>query len=111
MNIHLIEPTGTPENHSKTVALTGYVYLQDFGAGIERSYVLFSNERMADRHYTLIGPVYINYEVPASFDHAAAQIAALEEEKAELRAAFQTRLTEINDRINKLQALEMTVEA
>lgn len=45
-------------------------------------------------------------ETPAGFDPTLAQIAALEGQREKLRAEFTKRLTEINERIQSLQAIE-----
>jgi hypothetical protein len=50
----------------------------------------------------------IEIEVPGEFDPRAQQIAALEKEKQKVMADYQKTVTEINDRISKLQALEYT---
>jgi len=50
----------------------------------------------------------IEIEVPDDFDPRAQQIAALVEQKQKVMADYQKTVTEINDRINKLQAIEHT---
>ena len=50
----------------------------------------------------------IEVEVPDDFDPRAQQIAALEKQKQKVMAEYQKTVTEINDRISKLQALEYT---
>jgi bacillopeptidase F (M6 metalloprotease family) len=50
----------------------------------------------------------IEIEVPDNFDPRAQQIAALEDQKKRVMAEYQNAVTEINDRISKLQALEYT---
>jgi len=50
----------------------------------------------------------IEVEVPDDFDPRAQQIAALEKQKQKVMADYQETVTEINDRISKLQALEYT---
>lgn len=111
--VNLSSDSVTPENLSQTVALTGYVYLQDFGAslGMKPSYVLFGSDNMGDRHYTLVGSVDIAYELPAGFNPTAAKLAAIEQERERVRRAFYARLAELDEQASKLQALEMTVEA
>jgi len=55
-----------------------------------------------------IGEQKIVLEVPDDFDPRARQIAVLEAEKKRVMGSYQKRVTEINDRISKLQALEYT---
>jgi len=46
--------------------------------------------------------------VPEDHDPRAQQIAALEKQKLEVMAHYQKTVTDINERISKLQALEFT---
>jgi len=46
--------------------------------------------------------------VPDNYDPRAQQIIALEKQKQMVMADYQKTVTEINDRISKLQALEYT---
>jgi hypothetical protein len=48
----------------------------------------------------------IEIEIPNDYDPRAQQIAALEKQKKKAMAEYQNTLTEINEKINKLQALE-----
>jgi hypothetical protein len=50
----------------------------------------------------------VEVEVPDNYDPRAQQIAALKKEKQKVMAEFTKTVTEINDRISKLQALEYT---
>lgn len=50
-------------------------------------------------------------DVPENFDPRPQQVAQLVAQKEEARKQFAALCTEIDRRINKLQALEMTVEA
>jgi hypothetical protein len=50
----------------------------------------------------------IEIEVPDDFDPRAQQIAALEDEKKRVMAEYQMSVKRIQDRINKLQAIEHT---
>ena len=55
-----------------------------------------------------IGEHEIEFEVPDDFDPRARQIAALEKKKQKAMADYQKTVTEINEQISKLQALEYT---
>lgn len=59
-------------------------------------------------HRTYVGEQEIEIEVPDNYDPRAQQIAALEKQKQKVMADYQKMVTEINDRISKLQALEYT---
>ena len=52
----------------------------------------------------------IEIEVPDDYDPRAQKITALEKQKQNVMAEYQKTVTEINERINKLQALEYTNE-
>lgn len=56
--------------------------------------------------HLVLGRHEIEFEVPDDFNLQAAKIAALENEAEKARAEFHKRISEINDRISKLQALE-----
>jgi hypothetical protein len=58
--------------------------------------------------YTFVREQEIELEVPDNYDPRAQQIAALEAQKQKVMADYQKSVTEINDRISKLQALEHT---
>jgi hypothetical protein len=60
-----------------------------------------------DPNWLYIGPRDVTVEVPGFQDMREHQIAALKEQERQLRADFQKRITEIQTRINNLQALEM----
>ena len=55
-----------------------------------------------------VGEQEIEIDVPDDFDPRAQQIAALEEQKRKVMADYQKSVTEINERISNLQALEYT---
>jgi hypothetical protein len=61
-----------------------------------------------DAHRTYVGEQEIEIEVPDKYDPRSQQIAALEKQKQKVMAEYQKTVTEINDRINKLQAIEHT---
>jgi chaperonin cofactor prefoldin len=50
----------------------------------------------------------VEIEVPDNYDPRAQQIAALEKQKQKVMADYQKMVTDINERISKLQALEYT---
>lgn len=59
-------------------------------------------------HYTFVCEQDIELEVPDNYDPRAQQIVALKEKRQKVMADFQKSVTEINDQISKLQALEYT---
>jgi hypothetical protein len=68
-------------------------------------YIIYSH-KFEDTDYRVhICEREIEIEVPDDFDPRAQQIAALEQERTKAMADYQRTLTEINERISKLQAI------
>lgn len=61
-----------------------------------------------DENRTYVGEQEVEVEVPDDYDPRAQQIAALEKRKQEVMADYQKMVTDINEKISKLQALEYT---
>ena len=59
-------------------------------------------------HRTYIGLQEVEIEVPTDYDPRKKQIAALEAQKKHAMAEFHKSVSEINDKISKLTALEYT---
>ena len=57
---------------------------------------------------TYVGPQEIEIDVPDDYDPRAQLVAALEALKQKVMADYHKSVTEINDRISKLLALEYT---
>ena len=57
---------------------------------------------------TFVGEQEVDLEVPDNYDPRARKIAALEKQKQKVMADYQKMVTEINERISNLQALEYT---
>jgi pyruvate/2-oxoacid:ferredoxin oxidoreductase alpha subunit len=60
-------------------------------------------------HRIYVGPQEIEIEVPDNYDPRAHQIAALEAEKKRVMAEYQKTVTEITERISRLQAIEHSI--
>lgn len=69
-------------------------------------YEVFNFKATDDEFRTYVCEQEIEIEVPDDYDPRAQQIAALEKQKQKAMADHQKTMTDINDRINKLQALE-----
>ena len=69
-------------------------------------YQVFSVKLDDSKHRTYVGEQEIEIEVPDDFDPRAQQIAALEAEKKKVMAEYQRTVTDITERINRLQAIE-----
>ena len=59
-------------------------------------------------HRTFVCEQEIEIEVPDNYDPRAQQIAALEKQRQKIMADYQKSVTEINERIGKLQAISFT---
>jgi hypothetical protein len=65
--------------------------------------------KMDDSEYqTYVGAQELEIEVPDNYDPRVQKISALEQRKQKVMADYQKTVTEINERISKLQALEYT---
>jgi hypothetical protein len=89
----------------KTIA---HIYHQQYSWENQGSYSIFSFKVGDTEHRTYVGEQEIEIEVPDDYDPRAQKIAALERHKQKVMADYQKTLTEINDRISNLQALEYT---
>lgn len=68
-----------------------------------RFYFQFSD--MSEFGYVKVMPYTLEIDVPDDFNPVPGQIAALEKEKAKIRAEFNRRIAALNEQIGKLQAL------
>ena len=65
--------------------------------------------QLDDSEYrTYVSEQEVEIEIPDDYDPRAQQVAALETLKQKVMADYQKSVTEINDRIGKLMALEYT---
>jgi hypothetical protein len=58
-----------------------------------------------------IGEMSVEFDVPDDFDPIPKQVAALEAEKREALAEYQSKVASINERLSKLQAITYDPEA
>jgi len=84
-----------------------YIYFCKYTWETEGKFVPFAYQHESD-HYTFVCEQDIELEVPDNYDPRAQQIVALKEKRQKVMADFQKSVTEINDQISKLQALEYT---
>jgi hypothetical protein len=90
------------------IKTTVHIHYAKWGWEDEAQYVVSTYPMVDTASITYICKQDIEIEVPGEFDPRAQQIAALEKEKQKVMADYQKTVTEINDRISKLQALEYT---
>jgi hypothetical protein len=91
------------------IKITAHVHYNKYSWEDEGKFEVFSVRFDDDDHRTYVGEQEIEIDVPDSYDPRAQQIAALEKQKQKVMADYQKMVTDINDRISKLQALEYTV--
>jgi hypothetical protein len=89
------------------IKTTLYIYFCKYVWETEGKFVPFAYKHDSD-HYTFVCEQEIEMEVPDNYDSRAQQIEGLEKQKQKVMADYQKSVTEINDRISKLQALEYT---
>jgi hypothetical protein len=90
------------------VKTTIYIHYCKYAWDEKGSFEVFSFQADDNEHRTFVCETEIEIEVPDDYDPRAQQIAALEKEKQKVMAEYQKNLTEINDRISKLQAIPYT---
>jgi hypothetical protein len=90
------------------IKTTVHIHFTKYSWEAEGRFEAMSYQIKDNLNHTYVGPQEIEVEVPDHFDSRAAQITALEAQKQSVMADFQKAVTEINERISKLQALEHT---
>jgi hypothetical protein len=90
------------------IKTTVHIHHQKYEWEDEGQYLVYSC-KLDDTYYrAYVCEQKIEIEVPDDFDPRTQQIAALMEQKQKVMADYQKTVTEINERINKLQAIEHT---
>ena len=90
------------------IKTTIHIHHQKYEWEDKEQYLVYSH-KMDDTNYRAhIGEQEVEIEVLDDFDPRAQQIAALEKQRQKVMADYQKTVTEINERINKLQAIEHT---
>ena len=90
------------------ITLTTHIHFVKYSWATEGDFQLFSVKLDDTDYRTYVGEQEVEVEVPDDYDPRAQQIAALEKQKQKVMADFQQSVTEINERISNLQALEYT---
>ena len=92
------------------VKIAVYIHYLQYDWDAEGNFEVFSFKASDDGTRTFVCSQEIEIEVPDDYDPRAQKITALEKQKQNVMAEYQKTVTEINERINKLQALEYTNE-
>ena len=90
------------------IKTTIHVYYSKFVNDYKGGFQVLSFLAPDDDYRVWVSEQEVEIEVPENFDPRQLQIAALEARKIKAMADYQKTVTEINDRISKLQALEYT---
>jgi hypothetical protein len=90
------------------IKLTAHIHFRKHSWEKEGSYQILYIALPDDESLTYICAQEVEVEVPDNYDPRAQQITALEKKKQEVMAHYQKTVTDINERISKLQALEYT---
>lgn len=85
-----------------------HVYFSKYSWEKQGEYLVLYAKIDDSEHQNYVCSQEIEIEVPEDFDPRAQKIAALEKQKQKAMADYQKSVTDINDRISKLQALEYT---
>ena len=87
---------------------TVHIYLTQYAWEEKGQYQAFTFKVDNDLERVYVCSQEIELDLPDHFDPRSSQIASLEKKKTMLMADFHKSVTEINDKISKLQALEYT---
>ena len=88
------------------IKTTAHIYYQKY-SWEEKGEFRVASCKLDDYEYrTYVGSQEIEIDIPDNYDPRAQQVAALEKQKQKVMADYQKSVTEINERINKLLALE-----
>ena len=74
----------------------------------QSEYIIYTHKFDDTDYRAHICECEIEIEIPDDFDPRPQQIAALEQQKQKVMAEFSVTLEDLNEKINKLQALEYT---
>ena len=91
------------------VKITAHIFYNKNVWDDKGKFEIFSFKFDDDDNRTYVGETEIEVDVPDDYDPRARQIAALEKKKQKVMADYQKMVTDINERISKLQAIEYTV--
>lgn len=88
--------------------LTAHIHYVKYSWETEGQFYLYGTKLKDSENCTYVCSQEVEIDVPADYDPRAQQIAALEKQKQKVMADFQKMVTDINEKISKLQALEYT---
>lgn len=93
------------------IKIKGFVHVRVDYRG-QPEYSFFQTDMSGHDGFGLcVGETTFEYEPPADFNPVATEVAALEKRKAAALRAYQQTVSEINERLSKLQAITFEPEA
>lgn len=90
------------------IKATVYIHFCQWSWEDKGEFEVFSFKADDNDHRTFVREQEIEIDVPDNYDPRAQQIAALEKQRLKVMADYQKSVTEINERIGKLQAISFT---
>lgn len=90
------------------VKVTVHIFYSKYSWESKGEYLVFYAKIDGDEYRTYVCSQEIEIEVPDDYDPRAQKIEALQKKKRKIMADYQKMVTEINERISNLQALEHT---
>jgi len=90
------------------IKLTAHIFFTKHSWENQGNYQVFYCHLEDTDTRTYVGSQEIEFDIPENYDPRPQQIAALQELQQKAAADYQTKVTEIQRRISKLQALEYT---
>jgi hypothetical protein len=90
------------------VKTTVHIYHAQYSWEKEARFQIYSLKIDDTEHMTYVSTQEIEIEVPDNYDPRAQKIEALEKQKQKVMAEFHKTVTDINEKISKLQAIEYT---
>ena len=90
------------------IKTTVHIHYQQNSWENEGKFIVFYCHLDDTKDRTYVGAQEIEIEVPDSYDPRSQQVAALEKQKQKVIADYQKSVMDINYRISKLLALELT---
>jgi hypothetical protein len=96
------------KGNAMKIKTTVHIHYTQFSWEEKGNYEVFSFQAENTEQRTYVGQQEIEIEVPDNYDPRAQKIEALQKKKEKIMADYQKTVTEINERISKLQAIEYT---
>jgi hypothetical protein len=87
------------------IKTTVHIHYLKYDFEVNGRYEVLSFKANEDSFRTHVGEQEIEIEVPEDYDPRAQQISVLEKQKQKVMADYQNTVTEIDNRISKLQAI------